>query len=101
MQKPSQSEIQKQTNAAIQDYVNTDLAAVITKARNSGDTNRLGLAYVKAGRFADAKAEFTKGANAGKLSSIINLANVYVLEKNYSAAHFNNFSFPQLVCSGL
>ena len=71
MQKPSQSEIQKQTNAAIQDYVNTDLAAVITKARNSGDTNRLGLAYVKAGRFADAKAEFTKGANAGKLSSII------------------------------
>lgn len=84
--KPAQSEIQRLTKAALQDYINTDLTTVIANARASGDSNKLGVAYVRAGRYADAKAEFTKGANAGNISAINNLANVYFIEKNYPAA---------------
>lgn len=84
--KPSQSEIQRFTKAALQDYMNTDLALVISKAKATGDSNRLGIAYVRAGRYAEAKAEFTKGANTGNISAINNLANVYFIEKNYQAA---------------
>lgn len=84
--KPSQSEIQRLTKAALQDYINTELSVVISNAKASGDSNRLGIAYVRSGRYADAKAEFTKGANAGNVSAINNLANVYFIEKNYTAA---------------
>jgi len=84
--KPAQLEIQRLTKAALQDYMTTDLAVVIAKAKNSGDVNKLGIAYVRAGRYSEAKAEFTKGANAGNISAINNLANVYFMEKNYVAA---------------
>ena len=84
--KPSQADIQRLTKAAVQDYVNTDLAAVINNARASGDVNKLGIAYVRAGRYSEAKAEFSKGANAGNISAINNLANIYMIEKNYSGA---------------
>lgn len=84
--KPSQAEIQRLTKAAVQDYINTDLVTVINNARASGDSNKLGIAYVRAGRYADAKAEFSKGANNGNVSAINNLANIYIMEKNYSGA---------------
>ena len=84
--KPSQATVESLFKAAIADYINTDLAAVIKKARDSGDPNRLGLAYVKAGQYANAKAEFSKAVAKGSVPAMNNLGNVYMLEKNYSAA---------------
>ncbi len=84
--KPSQAEIKRLTRNAVQSYIDTDIVQVIQHARASGDSNKLGLAYVKAGRYADAKAEFQKGANNGNIASINNLANVYFMEKSYNSA---------------
>ena len=84
--KPSQATVEALFKSAVNDYINTDLAAVIKKARDSGDPNRLGLAYIKAGQYTNAKNEFSKAAAKGNVSAMNNLGNVYMLEKNYSAA---------------
>lgn len=84
--RPTQATIESLFKSAVQDYINTDLAAVVKRARDSGDSNKLGLAYVKTGQYANAKAEFSKAAAKGSISAMNNLGNVYMLEKNYSAA---------------
>ncbi|MBQ4379262.1 MAG: hypothetical protein II821_08720 [Treponema sp.] len=86
LKKPSQETIQALMKKAVEDYENTDLAVVIKRAKASGDPNKLGLAYVRAGQYANAKAEFNKGIAKGNVASMNNLANVYMLEKNYQAA---------------
>lgn len=82
-EKPSQSAIDKAVKAAINEYIEGDLSIVISRARKSGDANKLGLAYLRAGRLAEAKGEFSK---ISTIPAMNNLANVYMLEKNYSAA---------------
>lgn len=83
---PVSSDIEKNTKAAIQEYVASELEGVIKNARASGDSNKIGVALVRAGRYADAKAEFTKAADKGSVSAMNNLANIYMIEKNYAAA---------------
>lgn len=80
---PSQTALEKAAKSAIQEYISSDLEIVISKARASGDQNKLGMALVRAGRYADARAAFSQ---ATTVSSMNNLANVYMLERNYSAA---------------
>ena len=84
--KPSQDRVKSLFKAAVDDYINTDLATVIKRARDSGDSNKLGLAYVRAGQYTNAKNEFSKAAAKGSVSAMNNLGNVYILEKNYTAA---------------
>ena len=62
------------------------MSVVIERAKKSGDSNKLGLAYVRAGQYSNAKTEFAKGAASNNISAMNNLGNVYMLEKNYSAA---------------
>ena len=80
---PSQSELERAYKKALDNYVNTEIKMVLDNARASGDPNKLGLAYVRTGRYSEAKAEFSK---SNTITSMINLANVYILEKNYNAA---------------
>lgn len=80
---PSSAALEKAMSAAVNDYINTELAAVIKRAQKSGDTNKLGIAYLRSGRLADAKAEFSKLNTAAGMN---NLANCYMIEKNYSGA---------------
>ena len=84
--KPTQATVQSLFKAAVTDYINADLSVVIKRARDSGDANRLGLAYVRAGQYTNAKNEFAKGVAKGNVSAMNNLGNVYMIEKNYSAA---------------
>ena len=84
--KPSQDKVKSLFKAAVDDYINTDLAAVIKRARDSGDSNKLGMAYVRAGQYTNAKNEFSKTAAKGSVSGMNNLGNVYLIEKNYTAA---------------
>ena len=62
------------------------MSVVIERARSSGDSNKLGLAYVRAGQYSNAKNEFSKAAAKGNVSAMNNLGNVYMIEKNYTAA---------------
>lgn len=84
--RPSQSSVEAMFQTVVNDYIASDLSEVINRAKASGDTNKLGLAYVRAGKYAEAKAEFSKGAAKGSVSAMNNLGNVYMLEKDYTAA---------------
>lgn len=80
---PRQEELVKRIKAAIQDYVSGDMEAVIRRERSAGDINKLGVALVRAGRYAEAKAEFQK---LNSVSAMNNLANIYMIEKKYASA---------------
>jgi len=82
-EKPTSAAILEKTEEAIKTYVNTDLAVVLERARQTKDSNKIGMALVRMGRYADAKAEFTK---ANTVKSLNNLASVYMVEKNYTQA---------------
>ncbi len=83
IEKPSQSALDKVIKTSINDYIQGDLSIVISRAKKTGDANKLGLAYLRAGQINEAKAEFSK---SGAIPAMNNLANVYMLEKNYSKA---------------
>jgi tetratricopeptide (TPR) repeat protein len=86
LKRPDQTQVEAIFQSAVKDYVQSDLSVVISQARSSGDSNKLGLAYVRAGQYANAKAEFSKEAAKGNISAMNNLGNVYMLEKDYTAA---------------
>lgn len=83
---PKQDELIKNIKAAIQAYITSDIEEVIKRARSEGDSNRLGVALVRAGRYSEAKKEFQKAANAGSIAAMNNVANILMIEKNYTAA---------------
>lgn len=80
---PSRASVEAATKTAINDYINTDLANVLARARASGDANKIGVALLRSGRVAEAKVEFGKLSTT---SAMNNLANCYMVEKNYTAA---------------
>lgn len=86
LQKPQRENIEKSIRAAIADYINNELSVVIERTRKSGNSNKLGMAYVRAGRYAEARAEFQKAAAKGSVSAMNNVANVMMYEKNYAGA---------------
>ena len=86
LERPSQSTVEALFKSAVNDYINSDLSVVIENARKKGDANKLGLAYVRAGQYENAKSEFSTAAAKGNISAMNNLGNVYIIEKNYSAA---------------
>ena len=83
---PKQDALVKNIRAAIQDYISSDIEAVIKRARDAGDTNKLGVALVRAGRYTEAKKEFQKAADRGSIPAMNNVANILMIEKNYTAA---------------
>lgn len=83
---PNQTALEKSINNVIKAYIDSDLSIVIEKARKSGNDNKLGVALVRAGKYAEAKEAFNRAAKTGSLSAMNNVANVYMYEKNYAAA---------------
>ena len=86
LERPSQSAVEELFKSAVNDYIKSDLSVVIEHAKESGNPNKIGLAYVRAGLYEDAKKEFSRAASEGNISAMNNLGNVYMTEKNYSAA---------------
>ena len=86
LERPAQASVEAIFKSITDEYIASDLSAVIERAKTGGDTNKLGLAYVRAGKYVQAKAEFTKGAAKGSVSAMNNLGNVYMIEKDYTAA---------------
>lgn len=86
LQRPNQKTVEDLFQSAVNEYVNSDLMAVIKRVEKNGDPNKLGMAYVRAGKYNQAKIEFSKAASTGSVSAMNNLGNVYMLEKEYSLA---------------
>ncbi len=80
---PKQDALVKNIKAAIQSYIDSDIEAVIKRERAAGNTNKLGVALVRAGRYSEAKREFQK---LSTVSAMNNTANILMIEKNYAAA---------------
>lgn len=80
---PSKDSIIKAVNEATKYYINNDLAVLIKKFQNAGDTKRLADSYVRAGMYSEALAEYQK---LNTLSSLNNMAMVHVSQKNYKTA---------------
>ena len=81
--KPNDSDVSKQLETAINNYIRTDLNPIIDRLKESGNSNKLGVALVRAKRYSEAKAEFLK---AGTTSAMNNVANIYVIEQKYDEA---------------
>ena len=83
---PKQDALVKNIREAIQAYIASDIDAVIKRAREAGDSNKLGVALVRAGRYSEAKKEFQKSADKGSIAAMNNVANILMIEKNYTGA---------------
>ena len=81
--KPTSAQVQSQLETAIKNYITTDLNPIVKKVEKTGDTNKLGVALVRAKRYSEAKAAFAK---SDSVSAMNNIANIYVIEQNYEAA---------------
>ena len=81
--KPNDNDVSKQLDTAIGNYIMTDLNPIIDRLRANGETNKLGVALVRAKRYSEAKREFLK---AGTPAAMNNVANIYVIEQNYNEA---------------
>ncbi len=84
--KPSEKAVQKAFGKVKSEYVASDLESVINNIRKTGNSNKLGTVYVRAGKLQLAKAEFNKGIARGNVSAMNNLANVYMIEQVYNEA---------------
>ena len=84
----SETALLKRFDSAINDYIASDIEAAINRARESGDQNKLGLALVRAGRYAEARSAFTKAANTGSVNATI-LSNLLPITIT-SASFVNN-----------
>ncbi len=84
--KPVQSEIEAATDAAIKEYVKGELEPIISKVSSTGNLNKIGVAYVRAGLYDQALVQFRKSAAQGNVSGMNNLANVYTIQKKYAEA---------------
>ena len=86
LEMPTQSAVEDLFKTAVGEYIKSDLSFVIERAKESGNPNKIGLAYVRSGQYDNAKNEFSKAASEGDISAMNNLGNIYMMEKNYSAA---------------
>ncbi|MCQ2585700.1 MAG: hypothetical protein MJ185_08910 [Treponema sp.] len=78
---PRTSVLEESIKASIKGYIASDLEPIIAKHRKDGNTHQLGLALVRAGRYSEAKAEFSKLNTAAAMN---NTANILMLEHKYS-----------------
>lgn len=93
-EKPAESLLAKAVDTDLMRYIASEFGPKIQELRTrittaGGDDslyNQLGLLYVRAGMYEDAKTEFTKSATRGSVSALVNLGNLAVLELDYVTA---------------
>lgn len=86
--KPVQNIVVKNMSSSINDYIAVDLDAVIKNAKSEGNTNKIGMAYVRSGHYSEALNEFNKGAAKGNVASMNNMGNVLLIQKDYAGAAY-------------
>lgn len=77
------SYVASQLNTAIDNYILTDLNPIVERVKKTGDHNKTGVALVRAKRYKEAKAEFSK---VNSIAALNNIANIYTIEQDYDNA---------------
>lgn len=77
------SYVASQLNTAIDNYILTDLNPIVDRVKKTGDHNKTGVALVRAKRYKEAKAEFSK---VNSIAALNNIANIYTIEQDYDNA---------------
>lgn len=80
---PKASVLETSINNAIKGYISSDLDPIIAQTKVSGTPHKVGMALVRAGRYAEAKKEFAK---VNTTAAMNNIANILMLEHNYEAS---------------
>ena len=93
-QKPTESIVKRAVEADLNRYITSEFGPKIRDAQaeieETGGSralySRLGLLYVRAGLYGEAKEQFLKSAEMGSLSALVNLGNIAILERDYETA---------------
>lgn len=94
VEKPSESLVRKSVDTDLMRYIASEFGPKIQELKNrivtsGGDDslyNQLGLVYVRAGMYEDAKTEFQKAAARRSVSALVNLGNLALLEQDFQTA---------------
>jgi hypothetical protein len=92
--KPPEDNVVRLAETDMLRYISSEFGPKIQALQNrirAGETgpalyNQLGLLYVRAGMYADARTEYQRAAAQGYVSAMVNLGNLAMLERNTAAA---------------
>ncbi len=92
--KPVEEELISDVNTDLLRYITTEFGPKIKaaqddirkKGKSTVRNNRLGQLYVRAGLYKEAKAEFVIAASKGSFAALINMGNIYFLDRNFVEA---------------
>jgi tetratricopeptide (TPR) repeat protein len=92
--KPVEDNVLRAVETNMMRYISTEFSPKITAAferiRTQGGSaalyNQLGLLYVRAGMYAEAKAEYQRSAAMNSVTAMVNLGNLAVIENDWAAA---------------
>ncbi len=93
-EKPLEESVVRSVEADLMRYISAEfgpkILAVQDNIKTSGGSaqlyNQLGLLYVRAGMYTEAKGEYKKAAALKSATAMVNLGNISVLEKDYKSA---------------
>ncbi len=93
-QKPVESSVNRAVDTDLMRYITAEFGPKIRKIqaeiKSSGGSvklhNQLGILFIRAGMYEEAKAEYSKAAGMKSASAMVNLGNIALLEKDYPTA---------------
>jgi len=93
-QKPAEESVVRAVEGDLMRYISAEFGPKILDVqdniRTSGGTaqlyNQLGLLYVRAGMYTEAKSEYKKAAALNSASAMVNLGNIAILQKDFRTA---------------
>jgi len=93
-EKPAEETVVKAVETVMMRYITAEfgpkIKAIQERIRSEGGTSslfgELGLLYVRAGMYPEAKGEYKKAAKMGSVPAMINLGNIALLERDYKTA---------------
>jgi len=93
-QKPVEESVIRAVESDLMRYISAEFGpkildvqdAIRTSGGNAQLYNQLGLLYVRAGMYSEARAEYTKAAALDSSTAMVNLGNIAILQKDFRTA---------------
>jgi tetratricopeptide (TPR) repeat protein len=94
LEKPLEVNVTRAVETDMQRYISAEfgprILALREQLRSRGESaslyNQLGLLYVRSGMYAEAKTEYQRAAAMGSVPAMVNLGNIFSLERNFAEA---------------
>jgi hypothetical protein len=94
LEKPLEANVTRAVETDMQRYISAEfgpkILALRERLRSQGESaslyNQLGLLYVRSGMYAEAKTEYQRAAAMGSVPAMVNLGNIFSLERNFATA---------------